>query len=104
MNLNFNRTSNRADLITITPLYDVSTDPECSSKAVVTTRSRERRRHTALVLAEDIATSEILRCDVIVDIIDQLGVLTTTRELYLEEAPETFELIATDSQGMANSV
>jgi nuclear pore complex protein Nup210 len=51
------------------------------------------------VLAEDVSSGEILRCDVILDVIDQLGVLTTTRELYLEEAPETFELWATDSQG-----
>lgn len=42
-----------------------------------------------------------MRCDVILDIISQLGVLTTTRELYLEEAPETFELWAQDSQGNA---
>lgn len=66
---------------------------------MVTTRSREKRRHTALVLAEDLSTGEILRCDVIVDVIEQLGVLTTTRELFLEEAPETFELWAQDSQG-----
>lgn len=65
----------------------------------MTTRSREKRRHTALVLAEDLSTGEILRCDVIVDVIEQLGVLTTTRELFLEEAPETFELWAQDSQG-----
>lgn len=52
-------------------------------------------------MAKDLATGEVLRCDVILDIIDQLGVLTTTRELYLEEAPETFELWAQDSQGNA---
>lgn len=43
----------------------------------------------------------MLRCDVILDVIDKFGVLTTTRELYLEEAPETFELLAQDSQGNA---
>lgn len=53
------------------------------------------------MLAEDLATGEVLRCDVILDVIDKLGVLTTTRELYLEEAPETFELWAQDSQGNA---
>lgn len=41
----------------------------------------------------------MLRCDVILDVIHKLGVLTTTRELYLEEAPETFELRAVDAQG-----
>lgn len=51
------------------------------------------------MLAEDLATGEVLRCDVILDVIHKLDVLTTTRELYLEEAPETFELWAQDSQG-----
>lgn len=51
------------------------------------------------MLAKDLSTSEVLRCDVILDVIDKLDVLTTTRELYLEEAPETFELWAQDSQG-----
>lgn len=92
----FHRSSSRPDLIAITPIYDDLNDIECASKAVLTTLYRERRRSTALVLAKG---NEILRCDVILDIIDQLGVLTTTRELYLEEAPETFELWAQDSQG-----
>ncbi|XP_055917855.1 nuclear pore membrane glycoprotein 210 [Eupeodes corollae] len=92
--------SSRQDLILITPQYD-DFESECSSKAVVTVLSRERRRNTAIVLAEDTATTEVLRCDVILDVIDQLRVLTTTRELYLEEAPETFELWAQDTQGNA---
>lgn len=33
------------------------------------------------------------------DVIDRLGVETTTRQLYLEEAPETFVLHAEDTQG-----
>lgn len=55
-------------------------------------------------MAKDLVTAEILRCDVILDVIDQLGVLTTTRELYLEEAPETFELWAQDPQGKVYNV
>lgn len=87
-------------MITITPIYDDANSLECSSKAVVTTVFREKRRSTTFVLAKDVSTSEVLRCDVILDVIDKLDVLTTTRELYLEEAPETFELYAQDSQGM----
>lgn len=41
----------------------------------------------------------MLRCDVILDVIHKFGVHTTTRELYLEEAPEAFELLAQDAQG-----
>lgn len=88
-------------MISITPVYDDFDESECSSKAIVTTISREKRRNTAFVLAEEISSGEVLRCDVILDVIDKLGVLTTTRELYLEEAPETFELWAQDSQGNA---
>lgn len=90
-------------MITITPVYDDADNTECSSKAVLTTVFREKRRSTAFVLAKDLSTNEVLRCDVILDVIDKLDVLTTTRELYLEEAPETFELWAQDSQGKGKS-
>uniref|UniRef100_A0A182PCE7 BIG2 domain-containing protein n=1 Tax=Anopheles epiroticus TaxID=199890 RepID=A0A182PCE7_9DIPT len=96
----FKWTSSRLDLIQITPSYD-DVDEDCSYRVVVTVINKEKRRNTAIVLAEDLVTGEVLRCDVILDVIDQLGVLTTTRELYLEEAPETFELWAQDAQGNA---
>jgi len=79
-------------------LYD-DLENECSYKAIVTVVTTDRRRNTAIVLAEDLSTGESQRCDVIVDVIDKLKVHTTTRQLYLEEAPETFELRAEDSQG-----
>ncbi|XP_037824848.1 nuclear pore membrane glycoprotein 210 [Lucilia sericata] len=96
----FKWTSSRQDLILITPLYD-DAENECTHKATVTVLSRERRRNTAIVLAEDVASGESLRCDVILDVIDKLSVITTTRQLYLEEAPETFVIHAEDSQGNA---
>ncbi|XP_049546523.1 nuclear pore membrane glycoprotein 210 [Anopheles darlingi] len=96
----FKWTSSRLDLIQITPSYE-GIDDDCSYRVLVTVINKEKRRNTAIVLAEDLATGEVLRCDVILDVIDQLGVLTTTRELYLEEAPETFELWAQDAQGNA---
>ncbi|XP_055645354.1 nuclear pore membrane glycoprotein 210 [Toxorhynchites rutilus septentrionalis] len=96
----FKWTSSRLDLIQLKPISDGSND-DCSYQVVVSVIDREHRRSTAIVWAEDLATGEILRCDVILDVIDQLGVLTTTRELYLEEAPETFELWALDAQGNA---
>lgn len=74
---------------------------DCTNKAIVTAFTKEKRRNTAIILAEDLLTGEVLRCDVILDMIHKLSVLTTTRELYLEEAPETFELWAQDSQGNA---
>ncbi|XP_061397212.1 nuclear pore membrane glycoprotein 210 [Musca vetustissima] len=92
-------TSSRQDLILITPLYEDADETECSYEATVTVLTRERRRNTAIVLAENVATGDSLRCDVILDVIDRLGVETTTRQLYLEEAPETFVLHAEDTQG-----
>ncbi|XP_014100175.2 nuclear pore membrane glycoprotein 210 [Bactrocera oleae] len=94
----FKWTSSRQDLILITPLYE-DVESECSYRATVTVLTRERRHNAAIVLAEDLTTGESLRCDVILDVIDKLGVRTTTRQLFLEEAPETFELRAEDSQG-----
>lgn len=95
----FFRTSSRPDLISITPIY-VDRYNDCSHEVVITAASsREHRRNTAVVLAEDSSTGEILRADVILDVIHELGVLTTTRELYIEEVPETFKMWAFDSQG-----
>ncbi|XP_020712667.1 nuclear pore membrane glycoprotein 210 isoform X1 [Ceratitis capitata] len=94
----FKWSSSRQDLILITPLYE-DIESECSYRATVTVLTRERRHNAAIVLAEDVNTGESLRCDVILDVIDKLGVRTTTRQLFLEEAPETFELRAEDSQG-----
>ena len=42
----------------------------------------------ALVTAED--DGQVLRCDVIVDRIKKLRIVTKTLELFLEEAPEQF--------------
>lgn len=44
-------------------------------------------------------TKQTLRCDVIVDVIHELQISTTTRELFMEEAPEDFETKAYDDQG-----
>uniref|UniRef100_A0A1A9WQW2 BIG2 domain-containing protein n=1 Tax=Glossina brevipalpis TaxID=37001 RepID=A0A1A9WQW2_9MUSC len=96
----FKWTSSRQDLILLTPVYD-DAENECSYQATVTVLSRDRRRNTAIVLAENPTTGDSLRCDVILDVIDKLGVITTTRQLYLEEAPEAFVLRAEDSQGNA---
>ena len=52
----------------------------------------------AVVTAED--DGQILRCDVIVDRIHQLRIVTKTLELFLEEAPEQFFVRAYDEQGI----
>nr|NP_001260714.1 glycoprotein 210 kDa, isoform B [Drosophila melanogaster]NP_610184.2 glycoprotein 210 kDa, isoform A [Drosophila melanogaster]A1Z6H7.1 RecName: Full=Nuclear pore membrane glycoprotein 210; Short=Nuclear pore protein gp210; AltName: Full=Glycoprotein 210 kDa; AltName: Full=Nuclear pore membrane glycoprotein gp188; AltName: Full=Nucleoporin Nup210; Short=Nup210; Flags: Precursor [Drosophila melanogaster]AOQ12760.1 Gp210-PA [synthetic construct]AAF57309.2 glycoprotein 210 kDa, isoform A [Drosop len=89
--------SSRQDLISVMPIYKGFS--ECAYQAVVTVRTHDRRRNTAIVFAEEVQTGETLRSDVIVDVIASLNVRTATRQLYLEEAPAMFELHAFDEQG-----
>lgn len=89
-------------MLRITPIYDDGRD-ECSNKAVVSPvlNRGTTRRSTPVVLIEDLDTHEVLRCDVILDVIHTFKVITTTRELFLKEAPEKFELMAHDVYGNA---
>lgn len=97
------RKVNRPDLLRIVPIYE-NNNEECSYRAVVSpVLNREKVRNTPLVLAEEITSGEVLRCDVILDVIHSFKVITTTRELFLQEAPEKFELMAHDSFGNAFS-
>lgn len=77
----------------------VEGDPSCSHVVTVTAKSRSANRATAILLAESKETGEVLRCDVIVDSISSIGVETTTRELFLEDSPEKFQMFARDSEG-----
>lgn len=90
--------TSRLDVIQLIPL-DVDPELGCSSKAVLSTISKESTRNTVIVFAEEISVGQVLRCDVIVDVISSLNIVTTTRELFMEEAPELFEVRAYDDQG-----
>lgn len=48
---------------------------------------------------EEVTTKEVLRCDVIVDVISSLQIFTKTRQLFVEESPVIFEVKAYDDQG-----
>ncbi|KAL3288731.1 hypothetical protein HHI36_003166 [Cryptolaemus montrouzieri] len=82
-------------------LIPLEEDPflKCSKKLVVTATGRVNVKTIAIVLADDINSDTSLRCDVILDHITSLDVVSKTRELYLTEAPEVFEIRALDSQG-----
>ncbi|XP_046623224.1 nuclear pore membrane glycoprotein 210 [Neodiprion virginianus] len=90
--------SSRTDLIRLVPLNE-NFDKTCSSAVLVQTVTKDSTRNTAIVLAEDVTTGQFLRCDVIVDAIFAFNLVTTTRELFIEEAPEVFEVRANDEQG-----
>ncbi|KAI4492422.1 hypothetical protein M0804_002213 [Polistes exclamans] len=90
--------TSRLDIIQLIPISE-NFDKSCSSSIMIQTITRESTRNTAIVLAEDVNTGQLLRCDVIIDAIFSLNLVTTTRELYIEEAPEAFEVRAYDEQG-----
>lgn len=92
------RTTIRSDIIKLTPI-DENHNLHCSHKALVSTITKEPVRNLAVVLAEDVETDQVLKCDVVVDVINNLSITTTTRELFMEEVPEAFQLNAYDDQG-----
>jgi nuclear pore complex protein Nup210 len=92
------RSTTRSDIIKLN-LIDANHDLDCSSKAEVITVTKELMRNLAVVLAQDVQTEQILKCDVVVDVIHSFGISTTTRELFMEEVPEVFQLFALDDQG-----
>lgn len=92
------RSTSRLDIIHLIPINE-NPDHTCSSAVIVQSVTRDLTRNTAIVLAEDINTGQFLRCVVIVDVIHSLSLVSTTRELFIEEAPEAFEVRANDDQG-----
>ncbi|KAJ0174740.1 hypothetical protein K1T71_009848 [Dendrolimus kikuchii] len=88
----------RDDIIDLEPLYE-DTWGHCSKAARVSVSKTCVPPGSVIILAEDVNTGEILRGDVDVDIIRSLKIMSTTWKLYLEEAPEAFEVVAYDDQG-----
>ena len=46
-----------------------------------------------------VVTGQVLRCDAIVDIISEIQIVSTTRELHLEDSPLELRIHALDSEG-----
>lgn len=90
--------TSRLDIIQLIPINE-NFDRTCSPAILIQTITRDLTRNTAIVLAEDINSGHFLRCDVIVDAIFSLNLITTTRELYIEDIPEAFEVRAYDEHG-----
>ncbi|XP_028679797.1 nuclear pore membrane glycoprotein 210 [Erpetoichthys calabaricus] len=72
---------------------------QCSQRALLQARSSQPTRLTSIIFAEDILTGQILRCDAIVDVISEIQIVSTTRELYLEDSPLELRIHALDSEG-----
>uniref|UniRef100_A0A673ZA81 Nucleoporin 210 n=1 Tax=Salmo trutta TaxID=8032 RepID=A0A673ZA81_SALTR len=71
----------------------------CSQRAVLQARSTQPSRLTSIILAEDVVTGQVLRCDAIVDIISEIQIVSTTKELHLEDSPLELKIHALDSEG-----
>ncbi|CAK6957463.1 LOW QUALITY PROTEIN: nuclear pore membrane glycoprotein 210 [Scomber scombrus] len=71
----------------------------CSKSAVLQALSTQPSRLTSIILAEDVVTGQVLRCDAIVDIISEIQIESTTRELHLEDSPLALRIHALDSEG-----
>ncbi|XP_071611582.1 nuclear pore membrane glycoprotein 210 [Heliangelus exortis] len=89
--------SSRPEVASIEPAEQ--DERQCSQRAVVQARSAQPTRLTSIIFAEDIMTGQVLRCDAIVDIIHDIQIVSTTRELYLEDSPLELKILALDSEG-----
>nr|XP_041574618.1 nuclear pore membrane glycoprotein 210 isoform X5 [Taeniopygia guttata] len=89
--------STRPEVASIEPLGPAGC--LCSQRALVQARSSQPTRLTTIISAEDTLTGQVLRCDAIVDLIHGIQVVSTSRELYLEDSPLELKIHALDSEG-----
>ncbi|KAL8184556.1 UNVERIFIED_CONTAM: hypothetical protein K2H54_020351, partial [Gekko kuhli] len=89
--------STRHDTVTIEPVYENGTT--CSRRALLTTCSTQATKLASVVMAEEIVTGHLLRCDVIVDLIDHVEIISRTREIYVEDSPLELSVRALDAEG-----
>jgi len=99
-------TSTRSDVASVEAFYD-STDnsnniqqrlKKCSTKAIVTVNSKVHKRLSTIIHAQDTLSSNIFRCDVEVDQIKSIEIVTTTKEIALEDVPDIIEVTAKDAR------
>uniref|UniRef100_A0A3Q3KNL9 BIG2 domain-containing protein n=1 Tax=Monopterus albus TaxID=43700 RepID=A0A3Q3KNL9_MONAL len=90
--------STRPEVTSIQTL-DEESSRGCSRRAVLQVLSTQPSRLTSIILAEDVVTGQVLRCDAIVDIISEIQIVSTTRELHLEDSPLALKIHALDSEG-----
>ncbi|XP_054568183.1 nuclear pore membrane glycoprotein 210-like isoform X1 [Eptesicus fuscus] len=89
--------STHPDVVTVEPLYE--NDILCSQKAVIFAESTQPVRLSSIILAREIVTDHELRCDVKVDVIDSIEIISRTRELYVDDSPLELMVRALDAEG-----
>uniref|UniRef100_K7GF03 Nucleoporin 210 like n=1 Tax=Pelodiscus sinensis TaxID=13735 RepID=K7GF03_PELSI len=93
----FSRYSTRHDTVTIEPIYENGTT--CSQKALLSTQSTQATKLSSVVIAEELVTGHLLRCDIIVDMINSIEIISRTREIYVEDSPLELTVRALDIEG-----
>ncbi|KAJ8794168.1 hypothetical protein J1605_003314 [Eschrichtius robustus] len=88
--------STHHDAVTVEPLYENGT--LCSQKAVLIAESTQPIRLSSIILAREIVTDHELRCDVKVDVIDSIEIISRTRELYVDDSPLELMVRALDAE------
>uniref|UniRef100_H2YMB4 Uncharacterized protein n=1 Tax=Ciona savignyi TaxID=51511 RepID=H2YMB4_CIOSA len=83
----------------VEPIYDHDEMDGCSRSAIVFVQSKAPSRKTTLLLAESKLSRAVLQCDVIIDRMYSIDIISRTRELYLEDPPETLKIRALDDEG-----
>nr|XP_042699089.1 nuclear pore membrane glycoprotein 210-like [Chrysemys picta bellii] len=89
--------STRHDTVTIEPIYENGTT--CSQKALLSTQSTQATKLSSVVIAEELVTGHLLRCDIIVDMINSIEIISRTREIYVEDSPLELTVRALDVEG-----
>ena len=90
--------SSRPEIVSIEPIYE-NQQEKCSTKAIVSSISKYPQRLTSIIIAKEISTDKVIRCDVIVDKLTKISIKHTTTQLYLEDSPECFVSEAFDLEG-----
>uniref|UniRef100_A0A8B9DLQ4 Nucleoporin 210 like n=1 Tax=Anser cygnoides TaxID=8845 RepID=A0A8B9DLQ4_ANSCY len=88
--------STHNDVVTVESIYENGTT--CYQKALLSARSSQATKLSSVVIAEEL-TGHLLRCDVIVDVINSIEIISRTREIYVEDSPLELAVRALDVEG-----
>ncbi|XP_062322351.1 nuclear pore membrane glycoprotein 210-like [Osmerus eperlanus] len=99
--------SSKPDAVSVQPLSaakppSLLQSSACSQQALVSSLSHtplETGRGASLIQGQDTVTGHTLRCDVHIDHIHQIRVVTTTRQLFTDDPPLQLSVVALDSGG-----
>uniref|UniRef100_A0A8B9CK05 Nucleoporin 210 like n=1 Tax=Anser brachyrhynchus TaxID=132585 RepID=A0A8B9CK05_9AVES len=86
--------STHNDIVTVESIYENGTT--CYQKALLSARSSQATKIICFIAT---VTGHLLRCDVIVDVINSIEIISRTREIYVEDSPLELAVRALDVEG-----